>query len=125
MLISICFTSKLNGALLTRSTTRLNATMLTTGRTSEENQTSLTTMPSTCARIGKQELSLESTRKGASFNLLVPEVMDGKSRNITHSRIRRSNVRIRNAEAVVNANIITVRLIRDSSKTSKLQCSKE
>jgi len=70
MLTTISSISRLSGVLSTKSTTKLNVTMLTTGKILEENRTFSTTMLTSFAKIGKQVLSLESMKRVASFNQL-------------------------------------------------------
>lgn len=55
--------------------------MLIIGKTSEENLTSLTIMPSSCALIGKQEPSLVNMKKVVNYKQLALKVMDGRNRN--------------------------------------------
>ena len=97
MTTSICFTSRLNGALLIRSTTRLNVTMLITGKISEESQIFFLIITMNFVSIGRLELSLVSTKKVVYSKLLVSIHMDGKSKNSTLLFIRPSLVKIKSA----------------------------
>jgi len=83
MLISTCITSRQNGVLSTRNTTRLSAIMLIIGRISEGSHISSSTMCMNFALTGRLGLLSASMKKDAFFKLLVQDLMVGKSKNIT------------------------------------------
>lgn len=81
MPISTSFTSRLSGALLTRSITKLNAFMHITGKTLGESLISSITNAISFAKIGSQEHSSLSITRDASNKHRAPIVTDGKSRS--------------------------------------------
>lgn len=87
MLTSTCFILKLNGAHLTRNTTKLNAIMLIIGKTSGENHTSLIIILTNCVPTGKQVHLSASMRRVAHCKLHAWNLMAGKNKNIILSII--------------------------------------
>ena len=83
MLTTINFTSKLSGALLTKNIIKLSVTMLITGKISEENHISLTTMLTSFAQTGKPVHLLVNMKKVVFYKPPVFVLMDGKNKNIT------------------------------------------
>lgn len=77
--------------------------MLITGKTSEENLTSMTTIQVSFVKTGKQEPSLVSIKKAVFIKQLALIAMVGKNLNIILTITRLSPVKIRNANKICNA----------------------
>lgn len=119
-MISTFFTLKLNGVHLIKSTTRLNVTMRTIGKTLEENPIFSTIILNSFALIGKLELLLVNMKKGVHCKLLVLDLMAGKSKNTIHYSIKRNLALSKSAMEDCNALFITLIRIEDMlmNKTS-------
>lgn len=85
MLTTISSILKLSGVHSIKNIIRLNVTMLTIGKISEENHISLTTMLMNYALTGKLVPLLESMRKVAFCKLPVSAHMVGRNKSTTLS----------------------------------------
>jgi len=114
-LTSTCSTSRQSGVHSTKSTTKHNVTMPTTGKISEESQVSLTITLLTSVRIGKQAPSSVNMKKVASYKQVAQSAMGGKSKSTTHWFIRQSLARRKSVMHLMSVLTITLRAIRGSS----------
>ena len=87
--------------------------MLTIGKTSEGNQTSLTMTLLTFAKIGKLEPSLGNMRRDALCKQPVQEVTVGKNKNFTRTLIRQDLAKMKNVMDLGNAKITTEIMTED------------
>lgn len=79
-----------------------------TGKTSEENHISLTTMPMSSVLTGKPVHSLENTKKVASYKQLVSVLTDGRNKNTIPFTTKQDLVQKLNADKFTNVHFITV-----------------
>ena len=114
---SSCTTLRQNGAHTSRPTTKLNASMLTTGMTSVASPTCLITMPENSVRIGKQVASSVSTTRDVLCKLTAPEVTDGKSKSTIHSTIRWTNAKSANVRKECSAGTIIKERVTNALST--------
>lgn len=102
------FTLRLSGAHLTKNTIRPSVIMRITGKISEENPISLTTMHMSSVRTGKPVLLSESMKKAVSYRQLAWDPMVGKSKSTTPSTIRQDLALRSSADKSINARSITL-----------------
>lgn len=102
------FILKPSGAHLTKSTIRPSAIMRITGKISEENLISLTTMHMSSVRTGKPVLLSESMKKVVSCRRLAWGPTVGKSKSTTPSTIRQDLALRLSAGKSINARSITL-----------------
>ena len=113
MKIFTCSISRPSGVLLTKSTTKLNATTLTIGRISVASHNCTTTMFLSLATIGSPRLLLENMKKDVSNKLLAREAMDGKNKNTILIYTRQDLAKKISVMEALIVHTITMKMIRE------------
>jgi len=115
MTIFICFTLKLNGALIiSYHMTRDNASMLIIGKISEgDSWTSI--MKLLLVQIGESQSLSAIIRKVVDINLIVKNVMDGRKWNIIQE-----STKLNRAQMAITAKRVVIAPISTQIKTEEL-----
>jgi len=115
MTIFICFTLKLNGALIiSYHMTRDNVSMLIIGKISEgDSWTSI--MKLLLVQIGESQSLSAIIRKVVDINLIVKNVMDGRKWNIIQE-----STKLNRAQTAITAKRVVIAPISTQIKTEEL-----